>query len=172
MIDLLRTRRSVRKYTEQPIEAKKVEILKEAVLRSPSSKNSMAWEFIFCDDRNIIQKLAESKPSGAAPLSQAPLAIAVLSNESQTRAWVEDCSIATIILQLTAHSLGLGSCWIQICGRAHSEGKSSEDYIRELLHIPAEYRVLSLVSIGYPQRVPEGKAKEDLNFGKIHQNGF
>jgi len=172
MIEILRTRRSVRKYTEQPIEPEKLQLLKEAILRAPTSKNSMACEFVFCDDQAVIQKLAQSKPTGAGPLLNAPLAIAVLANESQTSAWVEDCSIATIIVQLAAHSVGLGSCWIQIHGREHSEGLLSEDFVRQTLEIPEGYRVLSLVSIGYAQRAHEGKAFEDLDFGKIHQNKF
>ena len=63
MIDLLRTRRSIRKFTETPIEKEKLELLKEALLRSPTLKNSNSLEFIFVGNREMIQKLAKSKPS-------------------------------------------------------------------------------------------------------------
>jgi len=172
MIDLLRARRSVRKFTEQAIDAEKLKILKEAILRAPTSKNSNACEFIFIEDRELIEKLVQSKPYGASPLQTAALAIAILANESQTVAWIEDCSIASILVQMTAQSLGLGSCWVQILGREYNEEKSSESFVCETLQIPDGFRVLSIVSIGYPQRKAEGKPFTELNFGKIHRNRF
>lgn len=172
MIDLLRTRRSIRKFTEQPIESEKIEILKETILRTPSSKNSNAGEYIFVDNQQIIQKLAQCKPNGAAPLLTAKLAIVILVNESKTSAWVEDSSIASFVAHLTAHSLGLGSCWIQIRGREYSEEKMSEEYISGLLNIPEGFRVLSIVAVGYAQRAHEGHPSSDLDFGKIHSNKF
>ena len=172
MIDLLRTRRSIRKFTEQPIEPEKLEILKEAILRAPTSKNSNACEFIFVDNTELIQKLALCKPHGAAPLQTAQLAIAVLADESKTVAWIEDSSIAAFITHLTAHSLGLSSCWIQIRGREYSEEKTSEAFVRETLNIPHEYRVLSIVAIGYSLRAHEGKPYSELGFRKIHSNRF
>jgi nitroreductase len=172
MIDLLRTRRSVRKFTEQSIEPEKLEILKEAILRAPSSKNSNAGEYIFVDDQELIQKLAQCKPHGTAPLQTAKLAVVILVDECKTAAWIEDSSIASFVAHLSAHSLGLGSCWIQIRGREYSDDKTSEEYISELLNIPEGFRVLSIVAIGYAQRVLEGKPFGDLDFGKIHENGF
>jgi len=172
MINLLRTRRSIRKFTEKSIEPEKLDILKEAVLRAPTSKNSNACEFIFIDEAELIQKLALCKPHGAAPLQTAKLAVAVLVNESKTVAWIEDSSIAAFVTHLTAHSLGLGSCWIQIRGREYSEEKTSEDFVCETLHIPEGFRVLSIVAIGYAQRTHEGKPYSDLDFGKIHKNEF
>lgn len=172
MIDLLRTRRSIRKFTEQPLEPEKLEIIKEAILRAPTSKNSNACEFIFIDEPELIQKLALCKPHGAALLQTAQLAIAVLVDESKTVAWIEDSSIAAFVTHITAHSLGLGSCWIQIRGREYSESITSEAFVHETLHIPEGFRVLSLVAIGYAQREYEGKAFSNLDFGKIHLNKF
>ncbi len=172
MIELLRTRRSIRKFTEQAIEPEKIELIKEAVLRAPSSKNSNAGEYIFVDDQELIQKLSQCKPHGAAPLQTAPLAVVVLVDESKTVAWIEDSSIASFVTHLAAHSLGLGSCWIQIRGREYSEEKMSEEYIRELLNIPESLRILSIVAIGYAQRLHEGHPATDLKFEKIHFNKF
>lgn len=172
MINLLCTRRSVRKFNEQSIEPEKLEILKEAILRAPSSKNSNAGEYIFVDDPELIQKLALCKPHGAAPLQTAKLAVVVLCNERKTSAWVEDASIASFVAHLTAHSLRLGSCWIQIRGREYSEEKLSEQYISEILGIPEGFRILSIVAIGYAQRTPEGKPISELDFSKIRSNRF
>lgn len=172
MINHLRTRRSIRKFTEQPIETEKLDILKEAILRAPTSKNSNACEFVFVDDTELIQKLALCKPQGATPLLTAKLAIVVLAEESKTVAWIEDASIAAFVAHITAYSLGLGSCWIQIRGREYSEDKTSEAFVRETLNVPEGFRILSIVAIGYAQRVHEGKPFSELNFGKIHENGF
>lgn len=172
MIELLRTRRSIRKFTEQKLESEKVEILKEAVLRSPSSKGINPWVFVFVDEKDTIQQLKNCKPNGAGPLETSPLAVVICADETVNDTWVEDCSIASILLQLTAQSLGLGSCWIQIHNRMHSETISSEKYIQDLLNIPAQFRILCIISIGYPVKWREGKKLEDLQFEKIRINRF
>jgi nitroreductase len=172
MIELLRTRRSIRKYTNQPIEPEKLDILKEAVLRSPSSKGINPWQFIFIDDLETIQKLKLCKPSGAGPLDTAPLAVVFCADETLNDAWVEDCSIAAIILQLAAHSLGLGSCWIHAHYRMYSETVSSEKYIQNLLGIPTNFKVLCAVSVGYPAKPSKARTFEELQFEKIRINRF
>ncbi len=172
MIELLRNRRSIRKYTNQSIEKEKIELLKEAVLRSPSSKNINPWEFIFVEEKDIIQKLKLCKPHGTNPLETSELAVVVCADETKNDVWIEDCSISSILLQLTAQSLGLGSCWIQVRNRMYTDTVSSENYIQELLHIPGNYRILSIISIGYPEKAREGKPFEELQFEKIRLNRF
>ncbi len=172
MIEILRKRRSIRKYTEQKIELEKLEILKEAVLRSPTSKNLNPWEFIFVDDPETIQLLKNCKPHGTIPLETAPLAVIICADETINDAWVEDCSIASILFQLTAQSLGLGSCWVQIRNRMYSDEISSEKYIQELIGIPEKFRILSIISVGYPAKNRDGKPYEELQFEKIRWNKF
>jgi len=172
MIEILRNRRSIRKYTEQPVEQDKLELLKEAVLRSPSSKNINPWEFIFVDAPDTISQLSRCKPHGVSPLKTAPLAVVICADETKNDVWIEDCSIASILLQLTAQSVGLGSCWVQIRNRMHSETVSAEKYILDLLGIPQNFKVLSLITIGYPAKMREGKPFDDLQFEKIRMNRF
>ncbi|MFO7937153.1 MAG: nitroreductase family protein [Kiritimatiellia bacterium] len=172
MIKLLRQRRSIRKYTSQKIEADKIEILKEAVLRSPSSRNINAWKFIFIDDLDLIAELSKCKPHGATPLESAQLAVLVCADETINDVWIEDCSICSILLQLTAQSLGLGSCWIQIRNRMHSDSVSAEKYIQDLLNIPEHFKVESIVTVGYPEQARSGKPMEELQFEKIRVNKF
>lgn len=172
MIETLRNRRSIRKYTKKKIEAGKIGILKEALLRSPSSKNINPWEFVFVNDEKTIEKLHACKPHGVTPLKTAPLAVVICADEEKNDVWIEDCSIASILLQLTAQSLDLGSCWIQVRNRAHTESISSEKYIQELLKIPGNFRVLSIVTIGYAEQEREGKPFAELQFEKIRINKF
>ena len=172
MIEILRNRRSIRKYTGQKIEPEKTAVLKEALLRSPSSKNINPWEFIFVDEPEKLQQLGECKAHGTIPLATAPLAVVVCADETKNDVWIEDCSIASVLLQLSAQALGLGSCWIQIRNRLHPAGISSEKYIQQLLNIPGNYRVLSIITLGYPAKTREGKPFEELQFEKIKWNRF
>lgn len=172
MIEILRQRRSIRKFTSDKIAPEKREILEEAVLRSPSSKNGNPWEFIFVDQPELVQQLSHSKPHGAAFLKNAPLAVVVLADETKGDVWIEDCSIASILLQLTAQSIGLGSCWVQIRRRPHDESQTAEQFIQQLFQLPAHMRVLSIIGLGHPNQTRSGKPTEELQYEKIHHNHF
>jgi nitroreductase len=172
MIELLRTRRSIRKYTSQGIDNAILDILKEALLRSPSSRGLNPWEFIFVSDNAKLKQLSLCKKSGSSFVKNAPLAVIICGDTTRTDVWIEDCSIASIILQLTAHSLGLGSCWIQIRNRQTSTGESSDEYIKKLLGIPSGLAVESIIAIGYPDETPENASISDSEYTKIHTNGY
>ena len=166
-MQLLRCRRSIRKFTEQKIEAEKVELLKEAALRSPSSRNFNPWRFWFVEDRGVINKLANCKEHGSAFMAGASLVVVVTADEGESDAWIEDCSIASILLQLTAQSLGLGSCWVQVRMRKTSDGLNSEVYVRDALKIAENIRIESIIAIGYPAEQKEGVTINELQFEKI-----
>lgn len=172
MIDLLRSRRSIRKYQERKIEEGQLEILKEAILRSPSSRGVNPWTFIFVDDAGLLKGLSRAKEHGSRFVENAALAIVVCGDETKSDVWVEDCAIASVVAHLTAHSLGLGSCWVQIRNRAHSEEQMAGAYIRELLEIPASFRVEAIVAIGHPAESPPRIPSEELDFKKIMTNRF
>ena len=172
MIKLLRARRSIRKYTDRPIEPEKIEILKEAVLRSPSSRNFDPWEFIFVDDRELLKQLALSKQHGSSFLKHAALGIVVCADGEKSDVWIEDCSIASILVQMVAQSIDLGSCWIQIRKRMYNDQVISEGYIRNLLGIPDHVRIESVVAIGYPAEIREPLPREQLKDDKIRFNRF
>jgi nitroreductase len=172
MIELLRTRRSIRKYQKRSLDTETIELLKESILRSPSSRGIDPWEFIFIDDRSLIQHLSKAKTSGSDFLKDAVLAVVVTGDEKKSDVWIEDCSIASIVVQLAAHSLGLGSCWIQIRNRNHNDTISSERYIQNLFRIPEHIKVLSVIGIGFPDELKTLIPQEKLKFSKIHHNGF
>lgn len=154
-IELIRKRRSIRRFTDTPVSPEQIDLLKETALRAPTSRNFRPWEFVFVTDRDLLLKLSECKPHGAAFLAQAPLGIVVYADETKSDVWIEDCSIASIMLQLSAQALGLGSCWIQVRNRQHTDSESSEEYIRDLLDLPDNVRILSVLAIGHPAENPE-----------------
>jgi len=172
MLELLRRRRSIRKFQPRPVAAETQQQLIEAVLRSPSSRGRNPWEFIVVDDTALLTKLAACKRHGSAFLAAAPLAVVVAADPRKSDVWIEDCAIAAIILQLTAASLGLGSCWAQIRLRDHDDNISAEDYIRRLLGLPEELRVEAVVGIGYPAEEKPGHSSTSLLSGQVHHNFF
>ena len=159
MIDLLRKRMSIRSYLAKGIEDTIVKTLLEAAMLSPSSRDIKPWEFVVADDKKTIQQLALSKEHGAEFLRDAPLVIAVIANVEASDVWIEDCSIASIIIQLEAESLGLGSCWVQIRCRETKNKEKSEDYVKKVLNIPLQYSVESLIGIGYPKERKKDNSK-------------
>lgn len=171
MIDLLKTRRSIRKYKDKEIEKEKIDTLLKAALLSPSSKGRRPWEFIAVTDKNLLEGLSQSREFGSQFLKGASLAIVVLADKN-IDVWVEDASIAATILHLTAHSMGLGSCWVQVHERMHTETETTSDYIKKLLDIPEKYNVECMVSIGYPDEEKKPYEDKDLLYDKLHFNKF
>ena len=128
--ELLKSRRSIRQYSDQKIEEEKISQLTAAALMSPASKRSNPWEFIVVEEKEMLKKLSECRNNGSQMLAGAPLAVVVLADTSKSDVWIEDVSIAALIIQLQAQDLGLGSCWVQIYNRRKDDLMSSEDYIR------------------------------------------
>lgn len=172
MIELLRARRSVRSFQQRPIEPEKVAILKEAALRSPSSRNIEPCHFVFVDDKDLLAKLARCKPHGAGFLADAALGVVVCGDSKQSDTWIEDCCIAAILVQMTAQSLGLGSCWIQVRLRSFDKKTSSEQYTRTILGLPDQICVQCIIAIGYPAENRRPRSSETLDYSKIHLNRF
>ena len=172
MIDLLRTRRSIRKYASNPIDSKMIDVLIEALLRAPTSRNAKSWEFIIADDRELLSKLSKAREQGSHQLEDAPLGIVVCADSTKSDVWIEDCSIAAILVQVTAHDLGLGSCWIQIRNRNHTEMMSAEQYIQGLLGLPQHIKVECMVSIGYPNEIKKPIADSELEYHKVKHNHY
>ncbi|HJO94449.1 MAG TPA: nitroreductase family protein [Victivallales bacterium] len=172
MLSLLKSRRSIRKYENRPVPKEVVETLIEAVLYTPSGKNTKPWEFIVIDDKNILSKLSESKTHGSKFLKNAPLGIVVAADETKTDTWIEDASVAAATLHYAAESLDLGSCWVQIHNRYTTEKIPSEKYVSELLNIPEHIRVIMILGIGFPDEKKSLHDPSKFNLNKIKYNNF
>lgn len=167
MIEILRNRRSVRNFLNKDIEKEKLDILLEAALRAPTSRNLNPTNFILVKDREILKKLSTAKSHGAGFLANANIAIAVIGDTQKSDTCIEDCSIASIIIQLTAESLNLGSCWAQIRLRYDNKNCLAEDNVRKILNIPSHFLVESIIGIGYPANKPKPIKYEDLVQSRI-----
>jgi nitroreductase len=171
-IDLLRSRRSVRQFQDRPVEPAKVDLIVEAALRSPSSRGFNPWEFVVVDDPETIGRLSRVKPHGASFLAHAPLAVVVCADPEKSDVWVEDVSIATIMLHLAATDLGLGSCWIQLRKRSYDDATTAGDYAARVLGIRQGLVVSAIMAIGYPARQPEPHPESSIRRDKVSLNRY
>lgn len=165
---LIQNRRSTRKFTQQLLSPEQVEKILKAGLMAPASKRKNPWQFVVVEDKEMLHKLAECKPHGAAFLEGCALAVVVLGNIMESDAWVEDCSIAAIFMQLQAEDLNLGSCWCQVRGRQREDESDAGDYVRSLLDIPYQLEVLCILGFGYKDQVNKPFDESRLQWEKIH----
>lgn len=172
LIDIITERRSTRKFTDQPIEQEKLDLILKAALMAPSSKRCTPWHFVVVEDVNDLQAISESRQMGSAFVSGAKMAIVVLAEEEKSDVWVEDASIAASYIQLMAESLGLGSCWVQVRNRKNNDGETTENVLKKLLNIPDGLKVECVIALGHKgeEKAPFDQSK--LKLDRIHRGKF
>lgn len=170
--ELIKNRRSTRKFTDEPLTPEQVESILKAALMSPASKSKNPWQFILVEDKDTLQKLSQCKEHASKLIAGCALAIVVTADPFASDVWVEDASIASIMMQLQAEDLGLGSCWVQIRQRFTAANTPSDEYIRELLDIPMQLQVLSVIAIGHKAQERPPFDEEKLQWEKIHIGKF
>jgi nitroreductase len=170
--ELIKIRRSMRKFTDQEIDSEDVRLLLRAALMSPSSKGAHAWEFIVVDEKELLGKLSKCKEHGAELIEGAPLAVVVLGIPELSDVWIEDASVASTMLLLQAEDLGLGACWVQIRNRTMADGKPANEIVRSLLDIPNEKEVLSIIAIGHKGMERKPFNEDRLLWERVHINRY
>ena len=158
LINTIISRRSIRKYTAEPVGEQDIKALLEAAMAAPSASNRKPWHFGVVTDRKKLDALADSHPYGKM-LFEAPLCIAVCGDQAiSERFWVQDCSAATENLLLAAVALDLGAVWL---GAYPSEERVAA--IRKVLGVPNNIVPLNLISIGHPaeQKGPRTQYDEE-----------
>jgi nitroreductase len=146
-MDPILTRRSIRKYTEQPLSEEILAGLLRAAMAAPSARNQQPWHFVVIRERTTLEHIAAMQ-STARMARNAPLAVVVcgdLSLDNDSGYWVQDCSAATENILLWAHTHGLGAVWCGIHPREHRVAN-----YRALLALPDNVVPLALVVVGYP----------------------
>lgn len=145
----LLARRSIRKYSAQPVNPEQVRRLLEAAMAAPSGHNKQPWHFVIVTGRATLDRLAENHPY-AKMLFQAPLCI-VVCGEPQSEFWAQDCSAATMSILLAATEMGLGSVWMGV-----HPNPDLERLVREALAVPPAFTPFCLIAVGHPaeQREP------------------
>lgn len=147
-LEAIRKRRSIRRYTGAPIPRSDLEAIVDAGRLAASGNNRQPWDFVVVTDRATIDQLKVA----SAWMEQAGAVIAVVMDPS-SRWWLEDGSAAVENLLIASTALGYGSCWL--------EGYTipREAAFKELLGIPEEKRLLTLVPLGVPVEWPTREKK-------------
>ena len=170
--ELLKVRRSMRKFTDEELTQEEVVTLMKAALMSPTSKRTNAWQFIMVDDKELLEKLSHCKAQASQFIADAPLAIVVTADPLASDVWIEDASIASIMIQLQAEDLGLGSCWVQVRERYAADGTSANEIVHEILDIPLQLQVLSIIAVGHKGMERKPFNEDNLQWEKIHINQY
>ncbi len=162
LIGTILSRRSIRKYTGEPVGEGDVKTLLEAAMAAPSASNRKPWHFVVVADRGTLDQLAESHRYGKM-LHDASLCIAVCGDEGVSeRFWVQDCSAATENILLAATSLGLGAVWLGLY-----PSKDRVEDVKGILGIPNGVTPLNLISIGHPAEQKEPRTQYDES--RVHR---
>lgn len=178
VLEAIRTRKSIRKFTDRPVEPEKLQAVLEAARLAPSWANMQCWRFVVVEAPEVRERISELSyvesffatrgykfnPAQKA-LAQAPVVVVACAEPDQSgdlggqQYYMTDMGIAAENLMLAAHSLGLGSVFV---------GVFQEEQIGDLLDIPPGVRIVGLFPIGYPldevKGGPPRKPLEEIAF--------
>jgi len=159
LLELIKTRRSVRKYINKPIPWDDISNITDAGRYAPSSGNLQNWKFIVVLDKEKRKAIADASLKQYW-METAPVHIVIISEPQKAERYygtrgerlysVQNCAAAAQNMILEAHNLGLSSCWV---------GAFDEEMVKRTLRIPAEARPQIILTIGYPAEQPDKPAK-------------
>ena len=168
----LTARRSVRQYSGEPVPPELLDRIVRAGLLSASGRARKPWELVVVRERETLGKLAGCRDAGAAMLSGADAAIVVLGNPEVADTWVEDCSIVMANMHLEASASGVGSCWVQGRMRTAADGRSTQEFVAELLDVPKPRQLEAILSLGMPEGASEARPFDEALLAKVHNEQF
>lgn len=160
-------RRSIRRYTGDPVSREQLLDLISAGMSAPSAGNEQPWHFIVIDDRGLLDRVPDVHPH-AQMVRQAPVAILVCGDlmlEKHPGFWVQDCAAATENILIAVASRGLGSVWLGVYPR--------EDRVagmRKLLDLPDHIVPFALLPVGYPAE--KKGPRDDFDISRVRYNGW
>ena len=166
-LELCQRRRSIRKYTNQPVEREKLDYMLRCALMAPSGKRLNPWEFVVITDTATIRAMAPCKEYGAGMLETATAAIVVAVDEQKSTTALFDGAIAAEHLLLAAEEQGLGACWCHIVGR-----ENAEKMVKQLAGVPENLTVICVVTVGYKDEERKNYDLDKLLYEKIHYNRY
>jgi len=159
LMEVIKERRSIRRYKKEPVPMEKLMLLVEAARWAPSAGNSQPWEFLLINDEDMVSALKAVSPGW---LFDVPALMVVCINRERETDWSYfDVGAAMQNVLLCAHSLGLGCCPI---------GSFIVQVLRELLEIPEHLVPVLLITVGYPAEKPPATTRlspEKLVFRRI-----
>ena len=159
VLDVIKARGSIRSYKDKPIPKQALLDILEAARMAQSADNRQPWEFIVVTDPAIRKKLVQAAGNQSF-VGEAAAVLVCLANPEESASvgpfggFLIDLAIAIENMVLTAWDLGIGSCWI---------GAYDEEKVKELFDVPRYLRVMSLLTMGYPDERSGGKRRKALD---------
>ncbi|MGV8980346.1 nitroreductase family protein [Clostridium sp.] len=157
--DVVKTRKSIKKFKNTPINNEKLARMINAAMMSPSWKNNSSYKFILVDEKEKLEQISKSiinkDNSAAQSILDAPMTAVIVSNPEDSgevenkEYYLVDCAIALEHFVLAATNEGYGTCWI---------AAMDEDIIKSTLSIPQKYKVVAMTPIG---EIAESKEHND-----------
>jgi len=162
-VTVIRSRHSVRKYKDKPIEEKTIKDALDCARLAPTARNEQPWLFGTIQNRETLQAIADLADNGKF-IADAPICFAVFGRRD-AKYYLEDCCAATMQLILALQAWGVGSCWVA------GEKKDYAEDVRKLLNVPEEYALVSLVPAGYPEelQIKAKKAIDEVAFSERYE---
>ena len=166
-LDVVKRRRSIRKYQDAPLSSDEVVALMTPVLYSPSSKGKQAVEFILVEQKEMLERLSQAKPRFGTMIASAALAVVICGRMDISDVWIEDASVAATMLLLSAENYGLGACWVQIRERLQEDGSPASLAVRDMLNLAPEQEPLCIIAVGRRAQEVPPHAEEDLRWERM-----
>jgi len=160
-------RRSIRKFTNQPVAEDQIELLLKAAMVAPSARDTRSWQFVVLRDRKLLSRVPEVHPY-ASMVPEAGLAILVCADtrlESIEGYWAINCAAATENILLQAQQVGLGAVWLGVYPR-----KERIDGLRKLCAVPEPVVPFALIPVGHPGEHKPPAERYDP--AKVHQDRY
>lgn len=165
LLDFIKSRRTVRKYTDQPVSDEQLRAVLEAAVAAPTRLDIQPWHFVVLRDKALQKKLAETLRLHPY-LETAPVVIAVWGEPERTSTWLMDCCAAIENLLLAAQAVGLGAVWVG--GPEVTLWAPTEELLRSEIGAPKEVRLVSLIAMGVPVAMPAPHGQERWNRLHMH----
>ena len=153
IIQLIKQRRSIRNFKEKEIDKETLKEIIQTGKYAPSAMNKQPWHFIIVSNEEKKREL--SKGLFSRFIKDAPIAIFGCAHKDRIGgSWSRiSTAIALQNMVIAGWAMGIGSCWI---------GDFNEDKVRQLLNIPKNYNVVSIIPFGYPAKIPKPRQKKSL----------
>lgn len=171
MLELLKRRRSVRKFTQVQLTQEEKDSLLKAGLMAPSSAGKYPIELIAIENKETIEQFKACKNVGNAPFESGTFAVVVIGDNEKSDVCIEDGSIAATQMFLQAEAMDIGCTWVQMRNRT-SGTEDSEVAVRKLLGIPEKYLVLAILVFGNKGEEKKPYTEDNYKFEKIHREKF
>jgi len=156
VMEAIETRKSIRSYEDKPVPVEKLNKVLEAARLSPSASNRQPRRFVVVRDSGIRARLAEAT-GGQTSITEAPVVIVAVATmpdyimRCEVPSYPVDMAIAIDHMTLAAVDEGLGTCWI---------GSFSQQKAKEAVGIPGKYKIVALLSLGFPRTLGNPKARK------------